>query len=288
MKKSIVISVIMFLIITIFMGNVSAASATVSLRADNVNPEVGNTITITISFSQPVGTASLNLNYNKNILQYVGSNAWKANDRGGSIKLDYIDANFENKTITSMTVTFKTIAEGAANFTVSNIVISNANGDELQANISGNVTANIKKPSEPEIPVKPENPNPTPNPTPNPKPNPGTNNNTNKKPNTSNDSNTNKNTNTNTNTDINTTPITDTNISDENVIDNSINDNLSSEGNYNETDDESNVLQNEEIENGQDVDNGNKPIYIILAIILIIAVAIIIVGIVIYRIRNYE
>ena len=288
MKKSIVISVIMFLIITIFMGNVSAASATVSLRADNVNPEVGNTITITISFSQPVGTASLNLNYNKNILQYVGSNAWKANDRGGAIKLDYIDANFENKTITSMTVTFKTIAEGVANFTVSNIVISNANGDELQANISGNVTANIKKPSEPEIPVKPENPNPTPNPTPNPKPNPGTNNNTNKKPNTSNDSNTNKNTNTNTNTDINTTPVTDTNISDENVIDNSINDNLSSEGNYNETDDESNVLQNEEIENGQDVDNGNKPIYIILAIILIIAVAIIIVGIVIYRIRNYE
>ena len=83
-------------------------------------------------------------------------------------------------------------------------------------------------------------------------------------------------------------PITDTNISDENVIDNSINDNLSSEGNYNETDDESNVLQNEEIENGQDVDNENKPIYIILAIILIIAVAIIIVGIVIYRIRNYE
>ena len=123
MKKSIVISVIMFLIIIIFMGNVSAASATVSLRADNVNPEIGNTITITISFSQPVGTASLNLNYNKNILQYVGSNAWKASDKGGAIKLDYIDANFENKTITSMTVTFKTIAEGVANFTTSNIVI---------------------------------------------------------------------------------------------------------------------------------------------------------------------
>ena len=98
MKKSIVISVIMFLIIIIFMGNVSAASATVSLRADNVTPEIGNTITITISFSQPVGTASLNLNYNKNILQYVGSNAWKASDKGGAIKLDYIDANFENKT----------------------------------------------------------------------------------------------------------------------------------------------------------------------------------------------
>ena len=293
MKKSIVISVIMFLIIIIFMGNVSAASATFSLRADNVNPEIGNTITITISFSQPVGTASLNLNYNKNILQYVGSNAWKASDKGGAIKLDYIDANFENKTITSMTVTFKTIAEGVANFTTSNIVISNANGDELQANISGNVTANIKKPAEPEVPVNPENPNPnpnpnpTPNPTPTPSPNPGTNNNTNKKPNTSNNSNTNKNTNTNTSTDTNSTPIIDTNISDENVINNSINDNSSSEGNYNQTEDESNILQNEEIENVQDGDNQNKPNYIILAIILIIAAAIIIVGIVIYRIRNY-
>ena len=291
MKKSIVISVIMFLIIIIFMGNVSAASATVSLRADNVNPEIGNTITITISFSQPVGTASLNLNYNKNILQYVGSNAWKASDKGGAIKLDYIDANFENKTITSMTVTFKTIAEGVANFTASNIVISNANGDELQANISGNVTANIKKPSEPEVPVQPENPNPNPNPTPNPTPNPGTNTNTNtnKKPNTSNNSSTNKNTNTNTNTETNTNAnqITDTNISDGNVINNSINDNSSSEGNYNQTEDESNILQNEEIENVQDGDNQNKPNYIILAIILIIAAAIIIVGIVIYRIRNY-
>ncbi len=291
MKKSIVISVIMFLIIIIFMGNVSAASATVSLRADNVNPEIGNTITITISFSQPVGTASLNLNYNKNILQYVGSNAWKASDKGGAIKLDYIDANFENKTITSMTVTFKTIAEGVANFTTSNIVISNANGDELQANISGNVTANIKKPSEPEVPVQPENPNPNPNPTPNPTPNPGTNTNTNtnKKPNTSNNSSTNKNTNTNTNTETNTNAnqITDTNISDGNVINNSINDNSSSEGNYNQTEDESNILQNEEIENVQDGDNQNKPNYIILAIILIIAAAIIIVGIVIYRIRNY-
>ena len=284
-------SIIMFLIIIIFMGNVSAASATVSLRADNVNPEIGNTITITISFSQPVGTASLNLNYNKNILQYVGSNAWKASDKGGAIKLDYIDANFENKTITSMTVTFKTIAEGVANFTTSNIVISNANGDELQANISGNVTANIKKPSEPEVPVQPENPNPNPNPTPNPTPNPGTNTNTNtnKKPNTSNNSSTNKNTNTNTNTETNTNAnqITDTNISDGNVINNSINDNSSSEGNYNQTEDESNILQNEEIENVQDGDNQNKPNYIILAIILIIAAAIIIVGIVIYRIRNY-
>lgn len=286
MKKSIVISVIMFLIINIFMGNVNAASATVNLRADNTNPEINNTITITISFSQPVGTASLNLNYNKNILQYVGSNAWKASDRGGAIKLDYIDANFENKTITSMTVTFKAIAEGVANFTVSNIVISNANGDELQANISGNATVNIKKPAEPEVPVKPENPNPTPTPT--PSPNPGTNTNTNKKPNTSNNSNANKNTNTTVETNTSTTPIIDTNSSTENVIDNSINDNLSSEGNYNQTYDKSNVLQNEEIENGQDVDNQNKPIYIILAIILIIAVAIIIVGIVIYRIRNYE
>lgn len=282
MKKSIIISVIMFLIMGIFMASVNAASATVRVGASNSNPDIGNSIIITISFSQPVGTASLNLNYNNSVVQYTGSNAWKATDRGGSVKLDYIDASFENKTITSMTVTFKTIAEGTGNFSVSNVVISNANGDELSANISSNATINVKKQEEPPVnpPINPSTPDT------NQKPNSSTSSNTNKNPNTNKkpSTNTNKDSNTNTNTNTNTSSIVDTNTNEQNIIDNSISNTISDKENNNQTYDEPQTEQNEEVKNEE-----NKPNYMVYVIIAIIAIAIIIVIIIIiYRVRNYE
>lgn len=265
MKKSIVISVIMFLIMSIFTGSVNAASATVNIGVDNSTPEVGNTITITIAFSQPVGTASLNLNYNNSIVKYTGSSAWKATDRGTSVKLDYIDTDFENKTITSMTVTFEVVAVGTANFTASNVVISNVSGEELTANASGEATISVKQPNTSS--------------TTNPGSNQNTNSNTNGKPNTNNkpSSNTNTNTNTNTMNSITTQTPEGNNTNIENTISEvGSNDN-------NQINDISNAEQNEIKSENED----NKPDYMVYLMIGIIVLAIIILIIVIIcKIKN--
>lgn len=144
-KKSFVIAIIAFMIIGLFGGVVNAASASVNVKASKTAPKVGDTVTVTVSFSVPVGTATLDLNYNNNVLQYVSSNAWKAKNNGNSVRLNYIDANFENKTIKSMTVTFKVKAEGTATCSVSGVTISDAEANELTANVGNGATIKAVK-----------------------------------------------------------------------------------------------------------------------------------------------
>lgn len=274
MKKSIIISVIMLLIITVFMGSVNAASATVRVGVDNATPEIGSTITITVSFSQPVGTASLNLNYNNSVVQYVGSNAWRATNTGGSVKLDYIDADFQNKTITSITVTFKVVAAGTANFTVSNVVISNANGEELTASISGNATITATQVT---------NNDTDSNQNANQNTNQNTNSNTGSSTGTNKGSNTNKNPNTNSNTNSTTTP--DVNNTE---VDNTISEELDNGNDTNQINDNIiNSNQNIEDQNNTGLeDEENNLNYMTYVIIGIIAIAIILVLIVIFKIKN--
>lgn len=267
MKKSIIISIIIFLVMSIFMGSVNAASATVNVRASNATPKVGDTITITVSFSVPVGTASLNLNYNSSIVQYVSSNAWRANNSGSSVKLDYLDADFQNKTITSMTVTFKVIAEGTANFTVSNTVLSDVNANELTANIGGSATITSKN----------ETNNQTQTTT---KPNTSS---TATKPSTSTNPNTNTTTNSNQtqNTDINSTignivPTENNNENTENENNNQINDVSSTE-----------QVQNNDI-NEINQSEENKTNYSAYLIIAVVAIAIIVVIVIICKVKNND
>lgn len=273
MKKSIIVSLILFLIMTTFMGYVNAASATVNVVVNNANPTVGSTITVTVSFSQPVGTANLNLNYNSSVVQYIGSNAWKATNKGSSIKLEYIDTDFENKTITSMTATFKVITTGTVNFTVSNVVISDAKGSELTASISGSAVVNAKQDT-------PADTNQTPS-----LDNNNSNGNANTKPSTNQTTKPNTNTNSNSNTNTNTTTQKPT--VDNTEVSNSAPEIVPNENDNNEINNTTNVEQNREIQNNIDSENkDNSTNYMTYIIIGIIAIAIIIVIIVICKIKN--
>lgn len=148
MKKSIVISIIMILIMTIFMGNVKAASATVRVSANKQTINIGETVTVTISFSVPVGTASFNLSYNGAAFQYISStNTIRANANGSSVKLEYMDTTFSNKTVSSISATFKAVADGVSNFQTTGVVISDANADQLTANIGGGAAVTSIKPT---------------------------------------------------------------------------------------------------------------------------------------------
>jgi len=73
MKKSIVISIIMFCIIGIFCGDVKAATA--SLRASTSQVNVGENVSITVSFGDNVSFAQFTLNYDTSKFDYISSSA---------------------------------------------------------------------------------------------------------------------------------------------------------------------------------------------------------------------
>lgn len=144
MKKLVSSIIILLLLLTIGTTVVNAAGCNVNVEAKNTNPKIGESVVVTISFSVPVGTASLTLNYNKDVLQYAGSSATNAVNSGSSIKLDYIDGSFKNNTISSITVEFTAKAEGTANLSASGVTISNAKAEELQPSVTGGSTVTVK------------------------------------------------------------------------------------------------------------------------------------------------
>lgn len=145
MKKIISIVMIMFLLIGVMASNVSAATnCTVSVGANKTSIKKGDTVTITVNFSNPVGGASpVILNYNSSVLEYTGSNVIASN-AGNSIKLSYIDRDFTNNTIRSMTVTFKAKAAGTSNCSISSAKISNEKGKKYTVSIGSSKTITVK------------------------------------------------------------------------------------------------------------------------------------------------
>lgn len=145
MKKLISIVMIMFLLIGVMASNVSAAgSCTVSVGANKTSIKKGDTVTVTISFSVPVGAVTpVYLNYNSSVLKYKSTtNAVNVINNGNSIQLDYIDS-FNAKTIRSMTVTFEAIATGTSNCSVSGMVLYGADGAKLTASAGSSKTITV-------------------------------------------------------------------------------------------------------------------------------------------------
>ena len=68
MKKIVLTFITTCLLVIMGTINANAATANINVKASNSNPKVGDTITVTVSFSQPVTTASFNLNYTNSVL----------------------------------------------------------------------------------------------------------------------------------------------------------------------------------------------------------------------------
>lgn len=195
--KKILLNVIIFIMILGFLsGCVNAASVNINLKASKTNLNIGETVSITVSFSVPVSTVSLNLNYDNSKLEYLSDSIGGTNT-GSSIRVDYIDL-VNLKSISSITFTFKSKAEGTATCKVSGIVASDADANELSANVQNSATItivdNTKKeeekvetPSTPTAPVTPNEQNKPSTPTPSAKPT------TSKKPNINTNTSTNNN-----------------------------------------------------------------------------------------------
>lgn len=152
MKKLISVIIMLALLITIGASTsiVQAASCSVSVKASNSSPKVGDTVTVTVSFSPAVGAATVNLSYNNSVLQYVSSsNTWRAVNNGSSVTLEYADMSFTlpYKTISSMSATFKVKATGTSNCGVSGVVLGDAKNVPLTPSIRNSATITVKAPT---------------------------------------------------------------------------------------------------------------------------------------------
>ena len=141
MKKLIISFMSVFMILFIAGFNISQA-ASLNVSASNTKPKIGDTVTVTVRFSQPVTTASFKLNYNNSVLQH-SSNTIGGTNSGSSIVVDYIDLA-GLKAVSSAKFTFKAKAAGTSKISISGITISDAQGNELSAR-PGSTTITVTK-----------------------------------------------------------------------------------------------------------------------------------------------
>ena len=163
-EKILSIFIFAFLLIIIGMTSVNAASCGISVTGSDV--EIGQNVTITVSFTQPATSASFRLNYDSTKVQYISNSAGGRNT-GSSVVVDYLSMDL--KPITSATFTFSTKSAGTANFSVSGITLSAANLEEYSISYNNGKTITIKEkpvvnpdptPEQPTPPTQPEQPTP--------------------------------------------------------------------------------------------------------------------------------
>lgn len=161
-EKILSIFILAFLLIIIGMTSVNAASCGISVTGSDV--EIGQNVTITVSFTQPATSASFRLNYDSTKVQYISNSAGGRNT-GSSVVVDYLSMDL--KPIKSATFTFSTKSAGTANFSVSGITLSAANLEEYSISYNNGKTITIKekavvkpdpKPEQPEQPEQPTTP----------------------------------------------------------------------------------------------------------------------------------
>ena len=115
MKKK--IKYLLFIILcNIFMMNVYAASATISVTPSARKVQVGQTFTVnvTLSSAKALGSWQFNVGYDSNVFQYVSSNMESGLTSVGFVSND----KTKNKTYR---LTFKAKKEGAGSITVNNV-----------------------------------------------------------------------------------------------------------------------------------------------------------------------
>lgn len=272
MKKSIIISMIILMIIALLGGVVNASSAGISASSSKVT--IGDTVKVTVSFGDKVSAAQFTLNYDSSIYEYVSKS------QGGSFsastkKFAYANSDGEAD-LASVTFTFKAKVANSTNFSINALKISTAAQDKFTPSISkGSVTVTAEKKEEP-TPTPDPTPTPMPDPTPQPTPAPKPNTNTNTTKNTVNN-NTTKNT-------INTVNNTVNNVVKNEVATNEIIDNTvdANEINTNEIEDQNQIISTE----ADTETKGSMLDYLTYIIIGVLAIVIIVVIIIIIKRRN--
>lgn len=150
MKKSIIMTIIMCLILGVLGGVVNAASARVSASASSIN--IGDTVRVTISIGEKAKMIEFSINYDKTKFDYVSCSKGKYNQ-----KFSYVNGE-GNADTESITMTFKAKAAGTTNFTISNLKVATETQklpSYPMSNSSVSVTAKVKEEPKPTQPTTP-------------------------------------------------------------------------------------------------------------------------------------
>lgn len=140
MKKTIkVFSLIIFsLIILGFKENVSASSATFSVRSSASTVAVGNnvTVTVTLSSSSALGSWNFTIGYDTSKLRLISSTAERDQTSAGVV-------SSANQKSVSYKYTFKTLKSGTANVNISDAIVYDFNDEKMSLN-RGSVNITLK------------------------------------------------------------------------------------------------------------------------------------------------
>ena len=162
MKKTLRISLcllmIAVLLVSAFTISISAASATTHFSPSKSEYAIGEQITVTIKVNVGEETYSIDgsLSYDNSIVQYVSGGA----NQGSSVK---IAESFSGEKEVSVSVVFKTIAEGKCNFAFSGFC---TDGNLKPHNVTTGYFINSKNPTPPTSSSTPSTPSTPPTPTP--------------------------------------------------------------------------------------------------------------------------
>lgn len=154
-EKILSIFIFAFLLIVIGMTSVNAANISANISG-NSSVKVGDTITVRVSFSDSKGVQFL-LSYDTSVVEYVTDSTGGSGTTGNSVRI--ADASLNSNPVAPITITFKAIAEGNANFSISNPVLKDMDGTRIteEVTLSG-TSATVKNPAPPEEPDQPSQP----------------------------------------------------------------------------------------------------------------------------------
>lgn len=117
-------------------STVLAATGSLTASANSTNVTVGNSVTITLKYDgggANIGSIDAQLNYNASAFEYVSaSNDISAHGGAGIVNMSYYATGAQGPSSVTATLTFKAIAAGAGNFSVTTSeFINDADGSSL-------------------------------------------------------------------------------------------------------------------------------------------------------------
>lgn len=122
MKKSVCLLLAVLMLLISFSGLTAyAATGSLTATASAANVTVGNTVTVTLKYDgggAKIASIEPQISYNAKTFQYVSCTGASASGGAGVVRMSYYATTATPPTSVSITLTFKAIAAGAANFSV--------------------------------------------------------------------------------------------------------------------------------------------------------------------------
>lgn len=149
MKKLVsMITIFLILFIMLFSAKVYAAALdTMDITVDKQTLHPGENVKVTVAFGQQLGSYTVDIAYDNNLLEYVSSEGGTHNDNGTRIRLYYFDSTGGTQPRENMSVTFKAkegiITSNPTDFSITAEGLANPDGSVEYDDITVPIVKNV-------------------------------------------------------------------------------------------------------------------------------------------------